>query len=60
MNQFDWFNTQKKETMEVPQNRRFYFEAWSSSLLAGLWVKGGTLARARVMLLGMSWRTLGT
>jgi hypothetical protein len=36
MNQFDWPVTQKKEKMEVPQNRRFYFEAWSSSLLAGL------------------------
>jgi hypothetical protein len=46
--------------MEVPKNKRFYFEASSSSLLAGLEVKGGTLARAHVMLLRMSWGTLGT
>jgi hypothetical protein len=26
MNQFDWPITQKNETMEAPQDRRFYFE----------------------------------
>jgi len=28
MNQFDWPITQKKETMEVPQNRRFFPFGW--------------------------------
>jgi hypothetical protein len=34
MNQFDWPITQKNETMEAPQDRRFYFEVLSSSPLA--------------------------
>jgi hypothetical protein len=34
MNQFDWPVTQKNETMEAPQDKRFYFEVLSSSPLA--------------------------
>jgi hypothetical protein len=36
MNQFDWPITQKNETMEAPQDRRFfnYFEVLSSFPLA--------------------------
>jgi hypothetical protein len=39
MNQFDWPITQKNETMEAPQDRRFsnYFEVLSSSPLAHLY-----------------------
>jgi hypothetical protein len=34
INQFDWPIKQKNETMEAPQDRRFYFEVLSSSPLA--------------------------
>jgi hypothetical protein len=34
MNQFDWPNRQKNESMEGPQDRRFYFEVLTSSPLA--------------------------
>jgi len=35
--QFDWPIAQKNEIMETPQNRRLYFEVYSSSTLAHLY-----------------------
>jgi len=40
--QFDWPITQKNEAMETPQNKRFYFEVYSSSPLAQIYRKKRT------------------